>query len=135
MTILNEIIREFQQVGSFTTQEAHRLGFKHGSTSAALSRGFRQQQLQRISRGVYKVIEVYYEKLLGTQHYCQGKFKSFLIVTVENNKIGRKGWLLETIEDELSSNCSEIKKVWKGYQVRLTDKRAPRWPNYEVIET
>ena len=132
MAIRDELIREFEE-REFSLQQAYDLGFKRGSISSALSRGVKTDNFERIDRGIYKG-NPFYEKLLGTQHYCNNKLKSFLARTIENNNTNRETELLGALE-AYTINCSPARKTWKGYQSRITKLREPRFSEVEVIET
>ena len=145
MSIRNQLTIEFEDGNLFSLQDAFDLGFKKGSVSSALSRGVKTNDFERVDRGLYKVIKVYYEKLLGTQHYCNSEqLTNFLIFTVEPNDDNQEAWLLERIIEWTEDTCSTVIKDAKqnprefkelGYQQRITDKRKPKFERFEVIET
>ena len=70
MTVRSNLITEFEDGNLFTLQEAFDLGFKKGSVSSTLSRGVKTEDFERIRRGVYKGITIFYEKILGTMNLC-----------------------------------------------------------------
>lgn len=133
MAIRDQLVREFENEIDFTLQEAFDLGFKKGSVSSALSRGIKTNAFERLARGLYKVIQVFYEKLLGSQNYCSGKKVNYLALTIEDNDINRLAFLQDVLDN--IEGCSPVRKIKRGYQQRITDKRDPIYPGFEVIET
>ena len=141
MTVRSNLITEFESVDEFTLQEAFDLGFKKGSVSSALSRGIKTDDFERISRGLYKVTTVFYEKFLGSMNYCGTQKRFYLARTVEPNDDNRE--LELAIHLNNIDGCSESRTPNKrqdmakirGYQIRITDLREPRYTEVDVIET
>jgi len=133
MAIRDILIQEFANNNLFTMADTIDLGFKKGSVSSALSRGVKTNNFKRLSMGIYKVMVIFYEKMLGTQNYCNGKRKNFLAVTIEKNDINRNKFL--RTELDFIAGCSEARKITMGYQQRITSKRSPIYPGVEIIET
>ena len=141
MTVRSNLITEFEDGELFTLQEAFDLGFKKGSVSSALSRGVKTDDFERVDRGLYKVITVFYEKLLGSMNYCGTQKRFYLARTVEPNEDNREAELavhLNNIdgcsESRVPNKKQDMAKI-RGYQQRITDLREPRYPEVEVIET
>lgn len=76
-----------------------------------------------------------FRKYISGLFYCGGKKRQYYAITHEFSRTNREDELLDRLEEEFSSKCSEMRKNY-GYSEDRVFEGTPRpiWPEIEVGE-
>lgn len=137
MTIKDDVLSFFQEnFGIFSpSQVADELGFNRNTIRRVVQELLAEGEIERPAHGIYVGTSVTYRHYLASTAYCDGKKRSFYVLTFSSSDESLEDELFNRLIEETIDDCGNHKET--GYSIHQTDegrRKNNTYPNVEIGE-